>query len=87
MNRLLTCLLCALLLLVFLLSTTALAQTTEKTSRASYNRLDPTYYDVSFRCADIQKVRDDMVATGVPFLCESYGYARLGAARPSLRPS
>ncbi|MEF9895318.1 MAG: VOC family protein [Clostridia bacterium] len=49
-------------------------KTPEKTSREGYNSWDLGYYDVSFRCADIQKVRDDMVANGATFLCEPYQY-------------
>ena len=48
--------------------------TPEKTSREGYNSWDLGYYDIAFRCADIQQCFADLTEMGYTFLCEPYSY-------------
>ena len=50
------------------------AQTPTQTSREGYNSWDYGYYDIAFRCADIQACFKDLTAQGYKFLCEPYSY-------------
>ncbi|MDI9505077.1 MAG: hypothetical protein GX246_04845 [Clostridiales bacterium] len=46
----------------------------QKTSRQGYRTWDYGYYDIAFRCADIQKVYADLSAQGYEFPCPPYQY-------------
>ena len=46
----------------------------QKKSREGYHSWDLGYYDLSFRCVDIQRVHEEMVADGFEFTCAPYQY-------------